>query len=229
MAGYFLFFEHKGKGNPGKSPAHFETAGFDPAWCSVWEAGPVIGKSPSGRPGVVYTPRGAAGYFPERQHWEKRKGYWLGWAADKQGHPLPPTPADCLRHAHHGGVPVKLADGREWLVPIAHQLPHEHTYDAKGKSWARKIKEPFREYWEQTLKLYTAWVASFTGEETGSVESTWSQAANFGALALSFNYYLTPELIGDFGLFDDEAIRAIQEAAMLKTAILVVEAQKKST
>lgn len=228
MSSYFLFFPVKGKDVLKKDAAHFEGAGFDPAWCDIFQAGNVIGKSPSGGKGVVYTPRGTAGYFPDRQHWEKRDGYWLGWSVDKQGRPIPPTPAGCLRHENHGGVPVKLADGQEWLVPIAQQLPHAHTYDAKSGQWQRLVKDPFREYWDETLKFYMAWVASFTGEEPGSVESTWGQAANFATLAIGLNYYLTPGLMSEFGLFDDAALQRVQEAAMEAAAILTVAAQKKT-
>lgn len=220
MAAYLLFFPAAKGRNPQKDPGHFAAAGLEALWHERWEFMTVIGQSPSGKPGVVYTPRGRAGYFPEQQTWEKRKGYWLGRWNDQAL-----TPESVLRHEHHGGVPVKMADGREWLVPIAHQLPHGHFFDGR---WERRVKEPFREYWERTLAYYEAWREAFAPGGDKQVSFEWSELADYACLALGFNYYLTPDLVSNGKLLDDAAIEAVQAAAMQQHLIAAVAAQKKT-
>lgn len=228
MTPYYLFFPAgKGKASAKDAKQQFADAGFDPAWLASWATpGPISGVGPSGGRGTVYAPRGTAGYFPDRQHWEKREGYWLGWAT-KDGQQLRPTPDALVRHDNHGGVPTKLADGQEWLVPVPEYLPHGHVFD--GKAWERKIKAPFQAYWDQTLTFYGVWKAAFGGEEKAALQIDWTAGASFACTALGFNYYLTPSLVSDFDLLDDMAIQRIQLAAMQAKLIEEVTQKKRTT
>lgn len=223
MPGYLLYFPVS-QGNPDKSPEHFKAHGLDGLWHDGWAHWPVLQNGPDGGKGVVYTPRGRVGNFPAEQTWEDWGGYWFGRWRDK-----PVTPADLERHGAIGGTPTKLADGQDWLVPAAGQLPHAMHHD--GQQWVRRIKNDYRDYWEQACGYYQLWREvwnSVSQGEDAELDFTWSQAADFATLALGFNYYLTPRIAGELGLFDDAALGRLQLAAIQGALILEVAAEKKT-
>jgi hypothetical protein len=223
VAGYLLFFP-VAEGNPGPDLQHFTAAGLKSLWHPDWAHMPVIGPGPNGTRGVVYTPRGRVGYFPAEQTWQDWGGVWFGRWTDK-----PLAAADLERHQPVFGLPTKLAVGGEWLVPVAAQMPHAMHHD--GQQWVRRVKDEYREYWEQAVAFYGLWRAakeSLDAEGAVELEFTWERAADFAVLGLGFNYYLTPRIAGALGLFDDQALVAVQLAAIQGGLIAEVDAQKKT-
>ena len=76
------------------------------------EVGPEVG--PDGRSGMVFT-RQTATRLPAPLRWERARGgrFWVGWHE-----PDPPGPEHLDRGLNVGGSYLRLADGRNWLVPL---------------------------------------------------------------------------------------------------------------
>jgi len=79
-------------------------------------------QGPDGGPGIVMAeppfPSENVGYYATRQTWRAipSKDAWIGYETDAK-----PTPDDLARPDQMGGYLLTMADGREWLVPVAMQ------------------------------------------------------------------------------------------------------------
>ncbi len=134
MAGFLYFL-------PGAASANariLQTAGLaDVLTGATLDTRGVSGSGPSGSQGIMLAPKlGGSffgppppslgtmpkiGYFRETQEWQEAPGgkYWLGRETAE-----PVLPADLARNEMIGGHLVKLADEKQWLIPVARAFPH---------------------------------------------------------------------------------------------------------
>ncbi len=107
-------------------------------------------------------PIAQTGYYADRQTWRKIPGReaWIGRYQD-----VPIAPEDLARPEQLGGHLVTLADGREWLVPVArgaadeagqlvwyNPLPHTSKLDDAGR-WVRgDVVDRYRPLWELAVE-----------------------------------------------------------------------------
>jgi hypothetical protein len=132
------------------------------------------------------------GYFPDRQTWVKPAGkdYWLGWEEAS-----PPTPGDLARPSQLPGHPVTLADGQEWVVPIARLLPRALGLAADGSEVQetlpryRHLCATTDRFWEWHREMWAARAAEARGEapepyRSPTEDELWQAASE----ALGVNY-----------------------------------------
>ena len=135
----------------------------EPARCAVRTAGP------DGQPGLIVaaTPEVAGrtiGYYPAEQQWERiphcqvasLKQPWVGRFAD-----APIAPAGLARRRQLAGHWIELADGQQWLVPVARgwteedgearwyrALPRRMVCDAEGHWSPGEVLPAYARLWQ---------------------------------------------------------------------------------
>lgn len=107
-----------------------------------------LDKGPDGKAGMLvsFGQGSGIGYHADSQEWHKFPQFWLGWWRDKR-----PRPKDLERSVMLAGSAVTLADGQQWMVPVAKLLPQRAVYD--GTIWGRKLDERYRSLWELACRL----------------------------------------------------------------------------
>lgn len=170
------------------------------------------------------------GYYPGQQRWQKRdaslgKVCQIGYFIDH-----PPKPADLLRQTFMDSLRVRLADGEEWLVPLASALPRPMVLvdgvwkQGPPEGLAFELSELARQFVELAVEAIRnssaqQGIASFTmpgGDEAA--------ACKF----LAANYVIGPQEASILRLFWDRGVSKASE--ILATGSdwdLVVEALKK--
>lgn len=177
----------------------------------------LAGQGPGGHRGVIFgfgMDAAECRYLPGEQCWEQmpESDLWLGFDAAS-----PPTAADLARDRQVDGHLVILADGRDWLVPVARALdgtsplPKRLRWD--GRRWTRgEVQHRYAELFSNACR---AWDALIEGGEDGapaSVDFDISDECDLAALALAVNYRIGPAEISALGLFDDTTERQVLEA-----------------
>lgn len=167
-----------------------------------------VSSGPDGTGGVVLgverSLSTAVGFYPDAQTWRKIPGEsaWIGLASGS----ILPGPADLTRHEQLKGHWVKLADGEEWLVPIArqwsedddgelrwsHALPRTLDLDESGEWTFTKILPRYAPLWEIAERWEEARQRAIVGEsdEAGNVpvKLTFANAIDSAVSALQINY-----------------------------------------
>lgn len=190
---------------------------------------------PTGARGLLATlgPAETCVYDPHRQAWQAcaaNGSFWLGFETATQ-----PGPQDLLRPDALGGLPVELADGRQWTVPIARAFEHPPSIPrALSLNAAGELEQ-------RPIARYAAIVADATrvwqdfrrqagddtaGEASGGplpLEEGWRIAC----AALAMNYRVTPWEIGAMGLLTTANYTRVLEALIdVHTLMEVVRAQQ---
>jgi len=193
-----------------------------------------VQRGPDGGAGAVFGVEGVdARYMPERQDWKGAPGTKWGvgyWRSSKPG------PADLARPEQIGGHAVRLADGHEWLIPVARYLdggtafPERLQLGPDGQ-WAQTGTIP--QYADICRQAETAWAALSTrleDDETGTVEFTLHDEAQLAAQALGVNYRVGPVECSLLGLFDTTAVSAVVLALVDWPSVkaLTIAEEKKS-
>lgn len=223
MPGYLIYLP----GKTGSSPQHLVDAGLGGLVGSnalTFEAGDVLAHGPDGGHGLVC--RFVDGKHPERaarlgvfdgQEWTHctARGCWFGRSG-------PIAPEDLARPSQYDSLPAKLADGQEWRVPIAREMPHRWGLDAQGV-FCRKVRSEFEGYFQRASEYFAA-LLGMQAEEARQFENVWS----FCCQALALNYLVTPELVDWLGLIDDVSVKELLYAATEFRRVLEREDQKKS-
>jgi len=157
-------------------------------------------KGPDAAAGVIFTFGQSDSLMnPDAIVWSRipNTDLWLGY------HPggNRPGPADLARPETIGGHMVKLADGNEWLVPVARAvngtspLPRKLAWD--GSKWsAGEVQDRYRDLFGEACRIWDLLIHC----EEATV--TISDEANLAAMALAVNYRLGPAEISALGLFD---------------------------
>jgi hypothetical protein len=152
------------------------------------------------------------GYHPQQQDWTPAKAgfrvdasgareplaegrFWMG---RPKGEPI--TPESLLRKNHHGGAVVELADGGEWLIPVADKLPRNWGLNDYGVP-ARFVPERFEWYCRKTAEF-----AFLIRNHKLGADIEFPEAWTFAVAALSMNYRLSAEIIDWLGLLNDHVI-----------------------
>lgn len=169
------------------------------------------------------------GYFADRQTWmkmppvpgrPKEQTLHVGCWNDAR-----PTPAELLVPDPLRGLPIKLKDGNDWLVPLAREwtgghgwsrlLPGTLALDEAGQWTTGGIEPKYSRLWDICTEF---WSHLFGAEVNESHEIRFNFAgANDAALeVLAFNYRLSRAEVVLLGLFDDQLDTA---AAILRALV----------
>jgi hypothetical protein len=145
--------------------------GLSEAWADVevWDqiaCCEVIGKGPDGHPGLVVSalptisqePPRRIGYYADDPSIRWRPAGELVWIGIDQE--FPPRPEDLARCEQFPGHLVKLADGRQWLVPLVRRgirsgepaLPRSMQWDAAGR-FAMVLEDRYQAIWDKTQRV----------------------------------------------------------------------------
>jgi len=165
-------------------------------------------------------------FQPELQRWEAGPGgrdlpagrFWLGQEIRR-----PVQPHDILRVETHRGRWVALADGNQWLIPVARHLPHSWGLDEAGDV-CRKPKQPFAAFCGSAGAIFLELTQRVAGAMPLTLSCEWSYVCQ----ALAINYKLTPEVISFLGLLDDDAAAAVAAATIELDLIEQVADEKKN-
>ena len=158
------------------------------------------------------------GFVPERQRWIDGPGYRIGFWTDK-----PCTPDDLARGSLFPGYRMPLADGNQWIVPAAAELPTNiRLVDSK---WTHVRKPQFDEYWARSevwfrrlvlLDLNEARIREDAKLNSDELLAEW---VDFVVFALRQNYRLTPLIASEVGLLDSQALLNVTMSAVDGMAI----------
>jgi hypothetical protein len=143
--------------------------------------------------------------------------FWLG--RDK-GRKI--KPSDLARRTQQPGLPVKLDDGQEWLVPAAVRLPHRYALDAEGRE-SRQVVDRFREFYARAEHFYNVFL-KIQVQPGVVVEGGWP----FAIEALALNYRVNADLVDWLGLFSEEALLWTIGATFELDPLRAIELQKKT-
>lgn len=176
------------------------------------------------------------GYFPLKQEWQKASGgkFWIGREKDK-----PVRPADLQRTEIIAGHKVKLADGQEWMIPVARvfpqgtMLPQSLILGPDGEV----VKEVLPRYarlgqkaervWQE-FKKQMGWLEEGENPESMTEKEEWEIATE----VLGINYRLGAWEISFLRLFTTENLERVLSAfvdipTMLAASRAMQEASKK--
>jgi hypothetical protein len=131
------------------------------------------------------------------------------------------TPADLARNRQLPGLPVKLQDGQEWLIPIAKQLPHKIELDADGEP-VRRILGRYAAFYAEAGKYYDLLRGYRSGEPL-----TIAGAFAFAVEALALNYRINRDVADFLELFTEENILWTIGATFELSELDAIAAQKK--
>ena len=158
---------------------------------------------------------GDAGYFPDRQSWVPLRSLDFGEIGPQLGYWLdsPCTPDDLRRGSLFNGYKVKLADGNEWQVPLAVELPA--TLRLVERAWTKVRKPQFDDFWAQSEVWYRRFMlfdlnpdtmASQEGIDAAAMQTAW---AEFCVFSLRQNYRVTAEIASELGILDTDSLLRI--------------------
>ncbi len=221
----FLYFLPGGGAGTGQ--AEFEAAGIGYAWPERPIKRETF-KGPGGNAAGVTIAAGfdeaRVGFFPERQTWVQVPGSpaWCGYYNDEL-----PTPDELARAETIAGYFVKLADGRNWLVPVAraigeagwyHVLPRLSTLDADGNWQAGEVVDRYRPLWKLATDWWDTLAAARIEEKPDGdgarVTFDFQQTHDAASAALATNYRIGKIEASLLGLFDDNVVREILNAVV---------------
>ena len=149
----------------------------------------VMNHGPDGKSGLIFGPADTPrlGYYANEQTWwpVPDRPYWIGWQTDAQ-----PGPEDLARKSQLAGIPLTLADGNKWVIPLAQhwdgqtQLPVIYRL---GKGGVEKDVVPaLKPFQEAVQKFLDVWKAALEkGEEPTYPDD---ELFDLAGLALSLNY-----------------------------------------
>lgn len=190
---------------PGENAAPvevFRAAGlghlFDGRTSSSW-AGMSPGPGPGGAPGAVAT----VGTPPhpvcvEGIEWQDCGRYWLG-----HNPASPPTPAELERDDAVDGHFVRLADGNDWLVPVARHYDGSTPLPRPIRWHHERGFEPgevVKRHRDLFAGAQLVWDALMGADESGAY--TVNTEYDLLAVALGTNYRIGPAEIGALGLLE---------------------------
>ncbi len=168
-----------------------------------------------GKPGVLMTNHEGPGtvqlvYRPDTQVWtecgyEEGARFWIGYTEGEA-----PGPADLARPELLPGWKVRLADGRDWTVPVALAAPYKRSVFPKtmllkaGGAVERDVQERYKGLDAYAREVYD----SLTDDETfGSFSQDETITIPWASRALSMNYYAGEwELGAVLGCFTTETL-----------------------
>lgn len=157
------------------------------------------------------------------QAWRKlpKSDLWCGYWKD-----APPTPADLARAQQLPGYPVKLAGGREWLIPLVRlfdqpagktvsNLPCAIECDDDGNWHRASTIDQYAHLWEATTPIAEAMLAQYApreGEQPTAVDVADKDIFHAIVTLLQANYVVGP---GELSLMAALTSEASTHAAVM--------------
>lgn len=157
------------------------------------------------------------GYYADRQQWQKipgnPAGAWVGRYTDGAI-----KPEDLERIETLPGHMVRLADGQEWLVPVARgwaeqggeavwyvALPQKTQVDENGNWTQGDVLDRYGPLWQLARRWWDFQFATAAEDEPEGAQPGFDFAARADAAvtALAVNYRLSPIEVSLLGLFAD--------------------------
>lgn len=210
--------------------------------------GPVHQQTVSDGPGGVgvvladarHCDPGRVRYVADEQEWLKIPAGWLGrWKGETM------EPSDLIRAKPLDGHFVELADGRQWLCPVArthviqqdkvrweHALPVCVGMDENRRWSPGEVVPQYRRLWEISLAWWDAKMSATAPDaEVGdTIRMDFEGIHTIAAECLAVNYRLGSDEISLLGLFDTDSARKILDALIdLPTVIALGEELEKKT
>lgn len=202
MAGYLLFIPG---GSPNAQPRDL-LAGVGLGYLCDDDTPDAIPVSvgPTGAGGVMLawcTAIGAPrlGYLPDNQEWHAMadRTWWFG---HEKGQTV--TPDSVSRRRLFTSLTAMLADGNEWRIPIARELPRTWGLDPSGR-FQRNVQPQFQGFIELSERVYDRLLGAGELSIDAANGVPIPEAWEFICRALSMNYRLAPEMIAALKLVDD--------------------------
>lgn len=147
-------------------------------------------------------------------------GAWFGYLKANR-----PVPSDLLREETLEGYNVRLADGNEWVIPIARYvlsnddsspLPKSMRYNG-GKWEPGNVLPMYQKFFEDACKVWDV----ISDEKTAGKFDV-STECDLSATAIGFNYRISATEISALGLIDTRnqlaIVKAIVDWPMLEEA-----------
>ena len=109
--------------------------------------------------------------------------FWLG-----NSKASPVRPHDVRRRKTYAGLPVKLADGNEWEMPIARVMPKRYGFGADG-SFGSQTRDEYKAFCEAAEEIHAQLI-----EQDGKaleIKGGWE----FGVRALALNYRVNAAVV----------------------------------
>lgn len=218
MAGLLYYIP---KQTPAITPKMVDELGLAYAMAGVmYSAAGVVQGGPDDDCGVILVdPKTVPkfGYYPNEQTWRKIPGsdVWVGMITDSL-----PSPADLVRNQVLPGHLVKLADGQEWLMPVARGQREEDdelrwsmslptaptTVDENGK-WVRgDVADAYRPLWETAMRFWDAWFIAEKTKGSDKAIMLFDNLNDAALLALATNYRVGMAEVSLLGLFDSDCV-----------------------
>jgi hypothetical protein len=178
--------------------------------CGYGDADMTIHEGHAGTTGFVETPRikpQITQMDADGMHGATPSGgrFWIGYVKGDA-----PGPADLARPSTLPGWKVRLADGRDWEVPVALAAPEKRSVFPKtmrlkaGGRVERSVQERYRALDEYARRVYDTLTDEGSFCEDEAVTIPWASRA------LSMNYYAGEwELGAALGCFDTETLRDV--------------------
>jgi hypothetical protein len=158
-------------------------------------------------------------YNPKIQDWTQiSQTLWIGVEKDR---PVEPTGIERLEQ--YISLPVTLADGQLWKVPITARLPRTWGVGLDG-SLQRNIRPEFREYCELSESVWNMIVNEQYGDDRVQLPRAWEYCCR----ALALNYRVTPAIVSHLGLIDDTVVGKVLAASVELEQIVEVAESKKN-
>jgi len=188
---FAIYFPQK----TGCNVQHFHDAGLADLLDDVVPAFTDFQPGPDGLQGIAASWAGrpiTCGEF----EWTKCRGgkFWLGKLANEK-----PKPEWFARADVQLGADVTFADGQEWHVPIARQLPQLLGLDDAG-NLTKKLLPQYQRFWDEAFKTLK-W---FESNESRVMHYDQREMFDFVSLALSINYRLNPDVASWLGLIRND-------------------------
>jgi len=179
---------------------------------------PVTG-GPDGKHGaIVAADAVGAVYVPDRQTWQRCHHWWLGW-----NKATPPGPADLVRRDTLPGLPFRLADGHEWVVPVAELRPKIEVF--RDGAWrleadprhdalwafAEKVRE---ETWEPINEAVVSWMIALGAIQSAedpdlALDVATKAHADFQSSMAALNPSVAVEILGHNYRMGNEEVSAL--------------------
>lgn len=196
---------------------------------------------PDGGSGVIVARSEFAdrvGFYPDAQTWKKAPGgrYWIGWSKESSPGPDALARPNLLR-----GHRVKLADGNDWMIPVARAwseqsqggapyiaLPRVRELNAEGQ-WANGAVLPdYRDLWDMACRWWDTWMEICAEIEQDSVTLSFNDETDFAVAALCANYHVDRLEASVLGLLTDASVIEILGALIDWPTIVAWQAKKNS-
>lgn len=199
-------------------------------------------RGPEGLTGLIFRGDGKnGGYDPACQAWRKGPkvdGETRYWVALPTNEPKP-GPAELARPRQISGEPVRLRDGKDWIVPIARSfvrgstLPKELALGEDGETWAPADLPEYMGLCRHAERFFAMWeeAASRESEDERGIRLDFKDGMAIVVEALRVNYRVGPAEVSMLRLCTDvemfEVTRAICDLPAFER-VLVDRAKKES-